>query len=146
MPHNYTDTELCIHHPWPLCQTHFIFHIFHYSYRGERDEGSKSVEWLNVPVSICPCSTNLSTKRRRLSQGQWDLLGMYVFCGCMCSVLFLFCFLGGVTEFRSSIIPDWHQLDSEVFTAAMPASASDSWDRRICDVSSLGQQMSVNFL
>lgn len=48
----------------------------------------------------------------------------------------------GVTEFRSSIIPDWHQLDSEVFTAAMTASASNSWDRRICDVCSLGHQMS----
>lgn len=51
---------------------------------------------------------------------------------------------GGVTEYRNSIIiPDWHQLDSEVFTAAMPTSASDSWDRRICDVCSLGHQLSV---
>ncbi len=40
------------------------------------------------------------------------------------------CVLGGVTEFRSSIIPDWHQLESEVFTAATPASASDSWDKK----------------
>ena len=77
-----------------------------------------------------------STKRRRLSQGQWDLLGTNM-CVCVCV-----CVLGGVTEFRSSIIPDWHQLDSEVFTAAMTASASNSWDRRICDVCSLGHQMS----
>lgn len=24
MPHNYTETVLCIHYPWLLCQTHFI--------------------------------------------------------------------------------------------------------------------------
>lgn len=48
------------------------------------------------------------------------------------------CVIGGVTEFRSSIIPGWHQLDSEVFTAAMPAHASDTWNRRIGDVCVLG--------
>lgn len=90
--------------------------------------------------NILSCSRSGSTNSRKaVSQGtvrfkfKW---GTYV---CV--------FLGfRVTEFRSSIIPDWHRLGSEVFTAAMPASASDSWDRRIGDVCSLGHQMSVGFL
>lgn len=53
------------------------------------------------------------------------------------------CVLGGVTVFRSSIIPVWHQLESEEFAAATPASASDSWDKKNHDVCSLGRQMSV---
>lgn len=91
-----------------------------YSYCGERDEGSRSVELLNVPVSIMPLHkissfvAELATvKRTRLSQRQFNLLRMGV---CMC-------FIGGVPETRSSIIPDWHQLDSEVFTAQVPQTA-----------------------
>lgn len=135
MPHNYAYTVLCIHHPWSLGRTHFIFRIFHYSYCGERDEGSRSVEWLNVPVSIMPLHKTsffvaglLSAVKRKRTVSRAVRFSGDV----------RVCVLGRVTEFRSSIIPDWHQLDSEVFTAAMPVSASDSWDRRICDVCSLG--------
>lgn len=72
-PH-YADTVLCIHCPWPLCQTHFILHMFHYSYCGKRkkkDQDQSNCSSENMPLhktsslaaELCPLSRQKAVSR-----------------------------------------------------------------------------------
>lgn len=138
IPHNCSGTILFINHPRLLCQAHFVFHILLLLLWRKR-------WWLKVS-RIIKCSSGymplyqislfnrIWSSKRRPSQGRGELLRACVD------------FQGGGTKFWSSIIPDWYLLDSEVYTAATPAHASDSWDRRIGEVCSLGHQVSCQFL
>lgn len=72
--------------------------------KAQGQSNSSMFQWVDaLAQNILYCSRMMcNVKRISLSRGQWDLLGTCV-CLCVCTV-------SGVTEFRSSIIPDWHQI------------------------------------